>query len=264
VEIIVCVKQVPDTESIIKIKPDGSDIIRDDLKYIVNPHDEYGIEEALKIKEKSGGTVTIISLGPDKAIEAIRTGLAMGADKAIHLNDQAFEGSDAFSTAKAMASALKDVPYDLIFCGRQAVDDDLSQVGASLAEFLGIPQVSLIQKLEISDDQKSATVERQVEGGIEVIKVSLPAVLIAQKGLNEPRYASLPGIMKAKKKPVDAKDLAALGLNQDSVGKDGAKTKIITLTSPPVRQAGKIIEGEGPQETVPALVKLLKEEAKLI
>lgn len=263
-EIIVCVKQVPDTESIIKIKPDGSDIIKDDLKYIVNPYDEFGIEEALKIKEKSGGTVTILCLGPDKAIEAIRTGLAMGADNAIHLNDPAFEGGDAFSTARAISAALKDVKYDLIFCGRQAVDDDLSQVGATLAGFLGIPQVSLIQKLEIADDQKSAIAHRQVEGGIEVLEVSLPAVFTAQKGLNEPRYASLPGIMKAKKKPVDKKDIAALGLSQDSVGKEGARTKIIKFTSPPGRQAGRIIEGEGPEETVPLLVKLLKEEAKVI
>jgi electron transfer flavoprotein beta subunit len=264
VNVVVCVKQVPDTESAIKVKPDGSDIIKDDLKYVMNPYDEYGIEEALRIKEKFGGVVTILCMGPGRAVETIRTGLAMGADQAVQLDDPAFEGGDAFATAKALAEALKGIEYGLIFCGKQAIDDDLSQVGASLAELLKLPQVSLIQKLEIADDKKSATVHRQVEGGIEILKVSLPAVLTTQKGLNEPRYASLPGIMKAKKKPLDVKNLAALGLSSDSVGCAGSKALITKYTPPPPRAAGKIIEGEGPQETVPKLVKLLREEAKMI
>ena len=262
---VVCVKQVPDTESVIKIKPDGSDIITDDLKYVMNPYDEFGVEEALKLKEKfGGGSVTILCMGPSRAVETIRTGLAMGADKAVQLDDPAFEGGDSFATAKALAEALKGLEYDVIFCGKQAVDDDLSQVGQILAELLGLPQVSLIQKLQVADDKKSAVVDRQVEGGIEVLKVSLPAVLTTQKGLNEPRYASLPGIMKAKKKPLDVKDLAALGLNADSVGCNGSKTMITKYTPPPERAAGKIIEGEGPQETAPKLVQLLREEAKVI
>ncbi|MFH1624765.1 MAG: electron transfer flavoprotein subunit beta/FixA family protein [Pseudomonadota bacterium] len=262
--VVVCMKQVPDTESVIKVKPDGTDIMKDDLKYIMNPYDEYAVEEALRIKEKFGGTVTILCLGPSRAVESIRTGLAMGADQAIQLDDPAFEGGDAFATAKVLAEGLKGVEYDLILCGKQAVDDDLSQVGASLAELLGLPQVSLIQKLEIADDKKSATVHRQVEGGIEVLQVTLPALLTAQKGLNEPRYASLPGIMKAKKKPFDVKNLAALGLSADSVGCFGSKTMITKYTPPPQRAPGRIVEGEGPQETVPKLVKLLREEAKII
>ncbi|MFH2011865.1 MAG: electron transfer flavoprotein subunit beta/FixA family protein [Pseudomonadota bacterium] len=262
--VVVCVKQVPDTESVIKVKPDGSNIIQDGLKFVMNPYDEYGIEEALQIKEKLGGLVTILCMGPGRAVETIRTGLAMGADQAVQLDDPAFEGGDAFATAKALAEALKGMEYDLIFCGKQAIDDDLSQVGSCLAELLNLPQVSLIQKLVIADDKKSATVNRQVEGGIEVLKVSLPAVLTTQKGLNEPRYASLPGIMKAKKKPLDVKNLAALGLGSDSVGSAGSKLKIKKYTPPPARAAGKIIEGEGPQETVPKLVKLLREEAKMI
>ena len=262
--VVVCVKQVPDTESVIKVKPDGSDIIKDDLKYVMNPYDEYGIEEALKTKEKFGGTVTILCLGPGRALETIRTGLAMGADQAIQLDDPAFEGGDAFATAKALAEALKGIEFDLIFCGKQAIDDDLSQVGASLAEFLGVPQVSLIQKLDIAEDKKSATAHRQVEGGVEVVNVQLPAVFTTQKGLNEPRYASLPGIMKAKKKPLDVKNLAALGLSGDSVGCAGSKTIITKYSLPPKRAAGRIVEGEGPQETVPKLVRLLREEAKII
>ncbi len=262
--VVVCVKQVPDTESVIKVKPDGSDIITDDLKYVMNPYDEYGVEEALQIKEKFGGSVTILCMGPSRVVETIRTGLAMGADKAIHLDDPALEGGDAFATAKALAEALKGIEYDLVLCGKQAVDDDLSQTGQTLAELLGFPHASLIQKLEIADDNKSATVHCQVEGGLAVLDVSLPAVLTTQKGLNEPRYASLPGIMKAKKKPLDTKDLAALGLSADSVGCAGSKTIITKMTPPPERAAGKVIEGEGPQETVPKLVQLLREEAKVI
>ena len=262
--VAVCVKQVPDTESVIKIKPDGSDVITDDLKYVMNPYDEYGVEEALQIKEKMGGTVTILCMGPSRVMETIRTALAMGADKAVHLDDPAFEGGDAFATAKTLAEALKGIEYDLILCGKQAVDDDLSQVGQTLAELLGIPSISLIQKLEIADDGKSAIVHNQVEGGMAVMNVSLPAVLTTQKGLNEPRYASLPGIMKAKKKPLETKDLAALGLSSESVGCAGSKIMITKLTPPPERAAGKIIEGEGPQETVPKLVQLLREEAKVI
>ena len=262
--IVVCVKQVPDTESVIKIKPDGSDIVTDDLKYVMNPYDEYGVEEGLQIKEKLGGEVAILCMGPSRVVETIRTGLAMGADKAVHLDDPAFEGGDAFATAKALAEALKGMEYDLILCGKQAVDDDFSQVGQMLAELLGLPHVSLIQKLEIGDDKKSATVNCQVEGGMAVLDVSLPAVLTTQKGLNEPRYASLPGIMKAKKKPLETKDLAALGLSADNVGCTGSKTMVIKMTPPPERAAGKIIEGEGPEETVPKLVKLLREEAKVV
>ena len=262
--VVVCVKQVPDTESVIKIKPDGSEIITDDLKYVMNPYDEFGVEEALKVKEKMGGTVTILCMGPSRSVETIRTGLAMGADKAVHLDDPSLEGGDSFATATSLAAALKGMEYDLIFCGKQAVDDDSSQVGQMLAEMLGLPHVSLIQKLEIADDKKSATVHSQVEGGMAILDVSLPAVLTTQKGLNEPRYASLPGIMKAKKKPLETKDAAALGLSSDSVGCAGSKTMITKMTPPPQRAAGKVVEGEGPQETVPKLVKLLREEAKII
>lgn len=138
---IVCLKQVPDTEAQIRIKPDGSGIITQDIKYVINPYDEFGVEEALKLKEKFGtGTVTIVSVGPQRAIESIRMALAMGADKAIHLDDPAFEDGDAFTTAKVLAEAIKGLEYDIIFCGRQAIDDDLAQVGSALAEMLGIPR----------------------------------------------------------------------------------------------------------------------------
>ncbi len=262
--IIVCMKQVPDTEAQIRVKPDGSGIVDGDIKFVMNPYDEYGVEEALLLKEKFGGTVTIVCLGPERAVEAIRTGLAMGVDKAVHLDDPAFEGGDAFSTAKALAAAIKSMEYDLIFCGKQAIDDDLAQVGSALAEMLGIPQVVVVMKVEVSEDTKKAKVNRQIIGGEEIIEVPLPAVLTAQKGLNEPRYASLPGIMKAKKKEVKSVKVADLGLDSSAVGAAGAKTKIIKMYSPPQREAGNIIEGDTAEEKAPKLAKLLREEAKAI
>ena len=262
--IIICMKQVPDTEAQIRVKPDGSGIVDSDIKFVMNPYDEFGVEEALLLKEKFGGTVTIVCLGPERAVEAIRTGLAMGADKAVHLDDPAFEGGDAFSTAKALAAAIKGMEYDLVFCGKQAIDDDLAQVGPALAEMLGIPQIVVVTKVEVSDDGKKAKVNRQIIGGEEIIDVPLPAVLTAQKGLNEPRYASLPGIMKAKKKEVKSVKVADLGLDPNDVGKAGAKTQVLKMYSPPQREAGKMSEGETAEETAPKLAKLLREEAKVI
>jgi electron transfer flavoprotein beta subunit len=262
--IIVCMKQVPDTEAQIRVKPDGSGIVESDIKFVMNPYDEYGVEEALLIKEKMGGTVTIVCLGPARAVEAIRTGLAMGADKAVHLDDPAFDGGDAISTAKALAAAIKGMECDLIFCGKQAIDDDSSMVGSVLAEMLNIPQVSVVTKVEVADDGKTAKVNRQILGGEEVLEVSLPAVLSAQKGLNEPRYASLPGIMKAKKKEIKPVKLADVGLDAGSVGAAGARAKILKMTTPPQREAAKMIEGESAEETAPQLAKLLREEAKVI
>jgi len=262
--IVVCMKQVPDTESVIKPDADGLGIKTDDLKYVMNPYEEFGIEEALTIKEKTGdGKVSIVCLGPDRAVEAIRMGLAMGADDAVHLNDPAFEGSDPFATARALAKALESMNPDIIFCGKQAVDDDSAQVGITLAELLNIPHVSLITKFEVLDDRK-VKVNRQIEGGEEVIECPLPAVFTCQKGLNEPRYASLPGIMKAKKKPLETKDLASLGLSADEVGKAGSKTRTLKISLPPERTPGRIVEAEEAAEKAVIMVKILREEAKVI
>jgi len=263
VNVIVCMKQVPDTETLIKIKPDGSGIVTDDIKYVMNPYCEFAVEESLRIKEKHGGQSILITMGSAKAVEALRTGLAMGSDRSIHLNDVAFEGADGFATAKALAEAIKKETYYLILCGKQAVDDDMAQVGPALAELLGLPHVTLITKLEFSADKKKAKVEREIEGGKEVIEVTLPAVFTCQKGLNEPRYASLPGIMKAKKKEVKAINLPALGLPADQVGAAGAKTKINKYMPPPSRPPGKIVSGEV-LEAAQKLVKLLREEAKVV
>jgi len=264
VDILVCMKQVPDTETQIKINPDATGIVADDIKWIMNPYDEFGVEEALRIKEKLGGTVTVISVGPKRATEAIRTALAMGADKGMLLVDEAFQNGDAYATAKALSEAIKNVPFDLIFCGQRAIDDDGASVGAALAHFLGIPQVSLVTKLEITDDGKALTAHRPIEGATLLIHSELPALLTAQKGLNEPRYASLPGIMKAKKKPLEEKTASDLGLDPSSVGSQGSKTRVRKLTPPPARKPGKIVQGETVQETSAALVRLLREEAKVV
>ena len=262
--IIVCLKQVPDTETQIKVRSDGKSIVTDDIKWVMNPYDEYGVEEALRIKEKFGGEVTVVGLGPKRVTESIRTALAMGADKGILVSDEALEGSDSLSVAKAVAAAIKELDYDLIFSGQRGVDDDMGVVGANIAELLDIPQLSVIDKVEVAEDGKSVKVNRPIEGSILVIESPLPALITAQKGLNEPRYASLPGIMKAKKKPFDEKTLSDLGLDAAEFGEGARKVKVLEITPPPARKAGKIVEGETPQEKAAGLAKLLHDEAKVI
>jgi electron transfer flavoprotein beta subunit len=264
VNIIVCFKQVPDTETQIKIGSDAKSIVTDDIKWVMNPYDEFGVEEALRLKEKFGGEVTVVCLGPKRATETIRTALAMGADKGILINDDALVGSDSIATAKALAAAIKVLEYDLIFTGQRGIDEDMGTVGAGLAEFLGIPQLSLVIKVDVSEDGKSIKVTRPVEGQALIIESSLPVLITAQKGLNEPRYASLPGIMKAKKKPLAEKSLADLGLDPSEFGQGARKVKILKIIPPPERAGGKIIGGETPQEKAAELARLLHQEAKAI
>jgi electron transfer flavoprotein beta subunit len=264
VNIIVCLKQVPDTETQIKIGPDKKSIVKDDIKWVMNPYDEFGVEEALRLKEKFGGEVTVIGLGPKRVTETIRTALAMGCDKGVLINDPALENSDVLGTAKALAAVIKNLNFDIIFTGQRGVDDDNGLVGATLAELLDIPQLSLVVKEEVSDDGKSVKVNRPVEGQVLSIESSLPALITAQKGLNEPRYASLPGIMKAKKKPLEEKTLADLGLDASGFGEGARKLKILEIKPPPQRAAGKIIDGETPEQKAANLAKLLREEAKAI
>jgi electron transfer flavoprotein beta subunit len=264
VEIVVLMKQVPDTETQIKVNPQGTWIVEDDVKWIMNPYCEFGVEEALRTKEKHGGTVTIVSIGPARAVEAIRTALAMGADKAIQVDDPALWGtSDSLGKARVLAKVLESVPFDVIFAGKQAIDDDMAQTAVAAAELLGIPQLTFVNGLEWVDAQ-NIKVNRQVEGGTQVLQCALPVLITCQKGLNEPRYASLPGIMKAKKKPLETKNLEALGLDPAEVGKAGEKTEILKVELPAARQAGKIVEGETPEEKAAKLAALLRQEAKVI
>ncbi len=256
---LVCLKQVPDTETQIKVNPDGTGIVTDGIKYIINPYDEFSVEEALQQKEKfKEGEVVILSVGPDRATEAIRTGLAMGADRGIHINDDSLNSADPFAVAQALAAAAREGEYDLVFCGQRAIDDDFSESGAMLAEFLELPQVTLVTKVEVAEDKKSAVVERDIEGGKETVEVPLPCVLTTQKGLNEPRYASLPGIMKAKKKPIDTKAASDLGLTPD------AKLQSGEYSMPPERQAGKKYEDMEPADAAKLVVQALRNEAKVI
>ncbi len=261
-EIVVLVKQVPDTESLIEIAEDGTSIKKQDIKWVMNPYDEIAVEEALQIRDAQGGAVTIVSMGGQKAVETIRTALAMGADKGIHVNDPAAEGSDALATARILAAAVKEIPYELIIAGHRAVDQDNYQVAAGVAEYLGIPQISMVVKAELLDGKIKC--ERTIEGGTVTVEASLPALFTTQRGLNEPRYASLPGIMKAKKKPVDVKTVADLGLDAGSVGAGNRKVNIKALNFPPERQAVKMIEGESAQEKAAELVRVLHEEVKVI
>ncbi|PKN04416.1 MAG: electron transfer flavoprotein subunit beta [Deltaproteobacteria bacterium HGW-Deltaproteobacteria-9] len=254
--IIACVKQVPDTEAQIKVKADGSGIEEGQIKWVMNPYDEFGVEEALKLKEKNGGDVTIVCLGPARAMETIRTALAMGADKGVHICDPAFDNADAFVVANALAAVIKSMPHDIIFCGQRAIDDDSGQVGAMLAEALNAPQLTIVTKLEFAGS--SVKVIRPIEGAQLSIETALPCVVTCQKGLNEPRYASLPGIMKAKKKPVDVKNAAAIGVATD------AKATVAKTVPPPARPPGKIICGDEPAQKAAELGKLLREEAKAI
>ena len=263
-EIIACIKQVPDTETQIKIASDGKSIMTDDIKWVMNPYDEFGLEEALLIKEKFGGTVTVVGLGPKRVTECIRTALAMGADKGILINDAALDGSDQLAVAKALAAAIKELDFDLVFTGQRGVDDDQGVVGPVLAELLGIPQISLAVNVEIAEDETSVNVNRPVEGQNLVIESSLPALITAQKGLNVPRYATLPGIMKSKKKPLEEKALSDLTLDGKNLGETGRKLEIIEIISPPAREAGKMIEGETPEEKAAELVMLLRNEAKVL
>ncbi|PYQ04320.1 MAG: electron transfer flavoprotein subunit beta [Acidobacteria bacterium] len=257
-KIAVCIKQVPDTETRIRIAPDGKGIVENDVNWIVSPYDEFAIEEALKIKEAKGGEVVLVSLGPDRAQSALRSGLAMGADSALHLKDPLFEKTDTLGTAWALASALKPLAPDLILMGQQGVGGDNAQVPGLVAEILDLPQVTMAVKIELQDGK--ATIEREIEGAHETWEVTLPAVVSAQKGLNEPRYASLKGIMAAKKKLIETKGAADLSLTAEQLA---PRTQVVALELPPARSAVKMIEGDADTQ-VKELLRLLHEEAKVI
>jgi electron transfer flavoprotein beta subunit len=259
-KILVAIKQVPDTATQIKIS--GSDpkaIDTAGITWIVSPYDEFAVEEALRIKEKRGqGEVVAVSLGPDRVKEALRSTLAMGCDRAIHLNDPAWANADTLMTAQALAAVIKQEAPQLVLCGRQAIDDDMGAVAAQIAETLGWPCVSWIMEEAVDADAKTARVGRQVEGGLEIFDVPLPAVASAQKGLNEPRYPTLKGIMGAKKKEIKDVKPGDLGL--------GAPTPQLTITALealPARPPGRIIQGET-KDAVKELVRSLREDAKAI
>jgi electron transfer flavoprotein beta subunit len=258
-KIVVCVKQVPDTETRVKIAASGARIEEDGVNWIVSPYDEFAVEEALRIKEAKGGEVVLVSSGPDRVQTALRNGLAMGADSAVHLKDPLFDATDTLGTARALGAAIRTIgAVDLVLTGQQGVGGDNGQVPALLAELLDLPQVTMAVRIEIQEGK--AVVEREVEGAREVWETSLPAVLSAQKGLNEPRYANLKGIMAAKRKPIDVKDAAALGLDAALLA---PRTQVVAMELPPARPAVRMITGD-PETQARELLRLLHEEAKVI
>lgn len=263
--IYICTKQVPGTDQPIKIKADGSGIDTEGITFDISPYDEYAIEEALKMKEALGaGTVTVVTLGPDRALEVIRHALAMGADEGIHLKDSQFDDLDPAQIAWVLAQVLKGKNPDLVWTGKQAVDDDMAMVGPALAEYLGLPHVTEVKKLELAADRKSMVLHREVEGGAEVVCAPLPAVLTAQKGLNSPRYKSLKGIMAAKKKKVETLDAAALGLDVAKLSADARQIRVRKYALPAAKQTvQKRIEGTV-EDMVKETVRILREEVKLI
>src|ERR671919_1747983 len=256
-KILVAIKQVPDTATQVKITGDAKSIETAGITWIVSPYDEFAVEEALRIKEKrAGAEVVAVTVGPERAKEALRSCLAMGADRAIHVNDPAFAQADTLTTARALAAVVKQEQPTLVLVGRQAIDDDMGAVGAQLAEVLDWPCAYWIMEETIDADAKVVKAARQVEGGLEVFDVPLPAVLAAQKGLNEPRYPTLKGIMGAKKKEI--KDLKAGDLG---LGGEKPELSIVNLEALPPRPPGRIIEGDV-HTAVKELVRSLREDAK--
>lgn len=255
--IYVLVKRTFDTEE--KIVVNGGKIQEDGAEFIINPYDEYAIEEAIQVRDAQGGEVTVLTLGGEDAEKQLRTALAMGADKAVLINtEDDVEEMDQFTAAYIISEYLKDKNPDLILAGNVAIDGGSGQVGPRVAELLGINYITTITNLEI--DGTTVTVKRDVEGDTEVLETSLPLLVTAQQGLNEPRYPSLPGIMKAKKKPLEEVELDDLDIDEDDVE---AKTETIEIYLPPKKEAGKVLEGELADQ-VKELVHLLHSEAKVI
>ncbi|NMA69251.1 MAG: electron transfer flavoprotein subunit beta/FixA family protein [Desulfitobacterium sp.] len=255
--IVVCIKQTFDTEAKIALDSQGK-IDSQGVNLIINPYDEFAIEEGIRLKEQLGGEVTVVSLGGERAQEAIRTALAMGADKGILVSDPSLEEVDEWVAAEVLAKAVEGISYDLLLAGRIAIDDGSAQVAVRLAEKLGVPSVSSVLKIEA--DGEKITAVREIDGGTETLEIPLPAMVTAQKGLNEPRYPSVAGIMKAKRKPLNVVSLADLGLN---AGDLSPKMVVDSTALPEARKGGRKLEGE-PDQVAKELVQLLRDEAKVI
>lgn len=267
--IFVIIRQTPDTEAKIKVGGDGKSINPEGIKWIVNPYDEFAIEEAIQIKEKLGGEVVAVTMGPERSLTSLRTAMAMGADSSILIKDESFSSADPYATAKVIAQEIKKQgDFDLILTGKKTIDEETGQVGIQIAEDLGIPHAAIVTKIDIADGEKSARVQKEIEGGQMVVDIPLPAVITCERGLNEPRYASLPGIMRAKKKPVTHVELGdidagAIGLTPESIGA-GARYHITGLEVPEIKRRLHVIQGKEVPAAVGELVQALRDEAKII
>ncbi len=259
--IVVCVKQVPSTETRIRVNTQTGFVDLSDAEWVVNPFDEYALETALRIKEKLGtGTITAVGLGPDRVKAALRTCLAMGLDNAVHLSDPTFDGLDALSVARVLAAALKSTSCDLVLCGKQAVDDDQAAVPAALAWYLGLPHVAAVTEIVVEPGAQELIARREVEGATEVVVARLPCLITIGKAAYEPRYPTLKLMMAAKRKEIPVFDAAGLGIAPDRLTR---RLEYLEDRLPPGRKPGRIIEGE-PGTAVPELVRLLHEEAKVV
>lgn len=247
-KIAVCVNHVPDTETKIKVHTDNLSIDKTGVNYMLSPYDEFAVEEALRIRDKFKGEVVVVSLGSDAHKETLRKALAMGVDKAVLLKDDSVR--DSYAIAKSLADELKQFSADVILFGKQSIDYDSTQIGTLVAEMLGLPSAGVVVKIDIQDGK--VVCEREVEGGHEVVETKLPAVFLAQKGLNDPRYPSLKGIMAAKSKPIEEKPATAAEV----------RVETLRLLKPPAKSAGKIVGTD--KTAVPELIRLLHEEAKVI
>ncbi|MHB1005516.1 MAG: electron transfer flavoprotein subunit beta/FixA family protein [Chloroflexota bacterium] len=240
--IAVCVKQVPDTTVVKEIDADSLRLDRD-VAAVANPFDEYAVEEALRLVEKHGGTVTAVCVGPPKAAEQLRRVLAMGVDRAILASDPALAGSDTLGTARALAAALRSEPFDLILCGPESTDARTGVVPSRLAELLGLAQLTYARKVEVAEGK--VTIERTTDDGSVIVAAALPALVTVLKGINEPRYPTLKGIMGAKKKELKEMSLAPLGLEATQVGAAGARARVLSLAYPAARRVGQVVRAEG-------------------
>jgi len=261
-DIVVCVKRVPDTsEAEVVIAKEGRTIEERDLVFDINEWDKYAVEEAVLLKEKHGGSVTVVTIGTEEAEDTLRRCFAIGADNAIRLTDNVFKGSDGATIARILYQVIKDLKFDLVLTGAQASDDGYGQVGPTIAELLGIPHATLVTHIEIINGK--ATVHRELEGGLdEVVEVPLPAVLTIQTGINEPRYVSIMGVRKAAKKEIETLALKELNLREEEVGESGSGTKVERLFLPPVTREAEILQGS-PEEVATKLAQILKDEGGL-
>ncbi len=259
-KIVVCIKHVPDTEARIRIGPDGASIDEAGIKMVISPYDEFAVEEALRVREAAGGEVVLVSAGREAAQASLRQGLAMGADRAVLVQDARLDFADALTRARALAEAVRPEAPDLVFCGKYGVGTDEGQTGPILAELLDLPHAGAVARLELREG--TFTAYRGIEGAVEVLEGRLPALVTWDKTDHEPRYASLKGIMAAKKKPLAVRSPVGASPAHDR-GESSARLTWERLELPPARQGGRILEGD-PDEVVRELVRLLREEAKVI
>ena len=254
---IVCIKQVPDTTNV-RINSETNTLIRDGVESIINPFDMYAIEEALRLKEKCGGTVTVVTMGPLQAESALREAISMGCDEAVLVSDRAFAGSDTWATSYTLSAVVKKVGYDLIICGKQAIDGDTAQVGPGIAVHLDIPQITFVKKIE-EIDAKKIKAERMTEEGYDVVVSSMPCLITVVKEINEPRLPSLKGKIRAKKAEITKFTNAELGLDTNDLGLDGSPTVVNKIFTPKQREGGEMLEGDAADVAL-KLVELLKNE----